>query len=395
MEDCAVSEQHLSPAPAQGVMSIMIPTYNRAGMLNETLKNIAAQLTGALADKVEVIVNSNASDDGTLDLLRAWAAKDLPFSFSYYQHAENMGSPAQLYYAPLRARCPWFIAFGDDDWFNTGGIERIVRALEEHQPAFITVNREVRECDMIKVTAPYLNTVADQHYATFKDLLDHFGVYQLGFWSGQVMRRDAMMAIDLDPYCDPKGRIGGFAQIMAYIEAYYDKPSMYMKDCVVIHRTNNFADVDAAVLNGFQLLGIDMVHLIEEFRARHPDWPDNFYESICGVKNLYELSVCPTRRLSDMVIEHLFRTMANGVRLRPQDFEVLHAALPHIRVENQAILGLCLELEHEIVTALADPTTTKQTLDGLNMRANIFGRSHYTHGAAAVLAVAYSRELAS
>jgi glycosyltransferase involved in cell wall biosynthesis len=52
------------------LLSVCIPTYNRAGYLHECLSSIE---TRGLDNLVEVVVSDNASTDDTLDVLKEFA----------------------------------------------------------------------------------------------------------------------------------------------------------------------------------------------------------------------------------------------------------------------------------------------------------------------------------
>ena len=55
------------------LLTIAIPTYNRAGDLGTALGHIAGQL-GPLADRVEVLVSDNCSTDATAEVVAARVA---------------------------------------------------------------------------------------------------------------------------------------------------------------------------------------------------------------------------------------------------------------------------------------------------------------------------------
>ena len=89
--------------------SIIICTYNRAAKLNETLLSLASMRTDS--DTIyEVIIVDNKSNDGTKQVVMAWAGR-LPIRYLYeprtgLSHARNRGIEA------ARGR---FILFTDDD----------------------------------------------------------------------------------------------------------------------------------------------------------------------------------------------------------------------------------------------------------------------------------------
>src|SRR5687768_9619521 len=55
------------------VLSVVVPTYNRAPLLERTLDSLARQ---SLARPYEVVVVDDGSTDDTSAVLRSWAARD-------------------------------------------------------------------------------------------------------------------------------------------------------------------------------------------------------------------------------------------------------------------------------------------------------------------------------
>lgn len=89
--------------------SVIIPTYNRAGELRETLRSLA---TVSTAESWEVIVIDNNSRDDTPDVV-AEAARDFPAEVRYLFEQEQ-GKPAALNTGIAASRGE-IIAFTDDD----------------------------------------------------------------------------------------------------------------------------------------------------------------------------------------------------------------------------------------------------------------------------------------
>jgi hypothetical protein len=109
------------------VLSICIPTRNRAETLRLTLENVLSE-TRPLGDRVEVVVADNASGDGTAEVLQAFAPwiryQVRPVNLGYFGNV--VGLATEL----ARGRFVW--ALGDDDLILRGGLGRILAQLEDH-----------------------------------------------------------------------------------------------------------------------------------------------------------------------------------------------------------------------------------------------------------------------
>lgn len=93
---------------AAPTFSIVVPTYQRASMLEACLTSIAAQTFGDF----ECIVSDDGSTDETPAVVSAWCARDARFR---YHRVSNGGSPGRTRnLGAALATAPW-IAFLDDD----------------------------------------------------------------------------------------------------------------------------------------------------------------------------------------------------------------------------------------------------------------------------------------
>ena len=109
------------------LLSILIPTYNRASATARALQSIVSQFDPDIASKVEILVSDNASSDET-DLALA------PFisRIKYFRQPVNIG--AERNFAVLidnsSAKYKWI--FGSDDLLLRGALAPIVSVLERY-----------------------------------------------------------------------------------------------------------------------------------------------------------------------------------------------------------------------------------------------------------------------
>ncbi len=108
--------------PAKPLVSVVIPTYRRAGILPRAIHSVRRQTYTNL----EIIVVDDGSADGTEDVVKAISDARL----RYVQHDSNRGLPAARN-TGIRAAHGEYVAFlDDDDTWRAEKIEKQLRAIE-------------------------------------------------------------------------------------------------------------------------------------------------------------------------------------------------------------------------------------------------------------------------
>lgn len=113
---------------AQPLLSLCIPTYNRAALLEPMLRSLCRQ-AAAFGAEVEIVVSDNASDDGTADVVQTASAVA---PIRYFRNDENVGSRNFLL-AVERASGEYAWVIGDDDLVLDGGLQVVTEALLAHR----------------------------------------------------------------------------------------------------------------------------------------------------------------------------------------------------------------------------------------------------------------------
>lgn len=110
------------------VLTVAIPTYNRAGFLKKILETLREQYNEAM----EILVSDNHSTDDTFQLVSAFQ-QNMPY-LRYHRNACNLGGDANFVklYELARTRYIWFL--GDDDPVEGRAIKNILQALSRYNP---------------------------------------------------------------------------------------------------------------------------------------------------------------------------------------------------------------------------------------------------------------------
>lgn len=109
----------MAPPPAAPLVSVIVPTFNRAPILERCLAHLRAQTLPA--DRFEVIVVDDGSSDATPEVLAAAGV--------IHEHQPNLGPAAARNRGLARARGDWVLFLNDDALLEPRALEI---HLEEH-----------------------------------------------------------------------------------------------------------------------------------------------------------------------------------------------------------------------------------------------------------------------
>lgn len=112
------------------LLSICIPTYNRAHLLKVMLKVLLPQVR-EFENDVEVIVSDNASTDDTLFVIKG--SKKLG-PFKYYTHTSNIGAVANFIKCTTELATGKYVwLLGDHNLMQPNGIKDLLKILKENK----------------------------------------------------------------------------------------------------------------------------------------------------------------------------------------------------------------------------------------------------------------------
>ena len=129
--------------PKKPLLSIAIPTYNRAGFLKNLLRQVVPQAK-ALGGLVEICISNNASSDTTREIIMSF--KDAyPDLITYHENEKNLGYDRNILKAIELAVGEFIWTFGDDDLVKYGGLDEIIKLIKKssiEKTGLIFVRRE-------------------------------------------------------------------------------------------------------------------------------------------------------------------------------------------------------------------------------------------------------------
>jgi abequosyltransferase len=121
------------------LLTLIIPTYNRAANLELLLNSLIKELNG-VDGQVDIIIGNNCSTDRTVTVIEAFRST-VPKSMIFH-HDENLGADENFCYCVNQVKTRFFWIIGDDDLPKTGVIRQVVHCLENKDPDLLYLNSE-------------------------------------------------------------------------------------------------------------------------------------------------------------------------------------------------------------------------------------------------------------
>jgi abequosyltransferase len=118
------------------LLSICIPTYNRANYLKQSLVQIQKELTSDLFSKIEVLVSDNCSTDNTSEVIDIFKSQGL--DINYIRNNENLGWGMNFLQCFELANSKYVLLLGDDDVLYDNSINIIIKALQSIEIGVLT-----------------------------------------------------------------------------------------------------------------------------------------------------------------------------------------------------------------------------------------------------------------
>jgi glycosyltransferase involved in cell wall biosynthesis len=155
------------------LVTIAIPTYNRAATLGRAVESALAQTH----ENVDVLAGDDGSDDGTAELLAGLAARDE--RLRVVSRPRNIGMVANMDAVLRGGRGKFVMLLADDDWLAPRCVEATLTELRAHpaaagalgRVAYVRDGGEVAAGNPIALTGPdparrvrrYFDAVNDDH----------------------------------------------------------------------------------------------------------------------------------------------------------------------------------------------------------------------------------------
>ncbi len=171
------------------LLTIAIPTYNRAKALNQCLQCISDQIDKN-DSRLEILVSDNCSPDGTRDVVENFIK--LGYNIRYIVNSINMGIGFNVAQCYKEATGQFVVAFGDDDILLNGSVDLILKVIQENY-----------DCGVIHLNAHDYKHI-DASVRVYSNPIDFINEinYDITFISANIINRGLINWDDLFKYKD-------------------------------------------------------------------------------------------------------------------------------------------------------------------------------------------------
>lgn len=109
---------------AQACVTVLLPTYNRAGSLPRAIESVLGQTRRDF----ELLISDNASEDDTATVCQRYAERDP--RVRYFRQAVNRGPIGNFNWLLSQADTDFALMLADDDWLDANYLERCTAIME-------------------------------------------------------------------------------------------------------------------------------------------------------------------------------------------------------------------------------------------------------------------------
>lgn len=218
----------------QPMLTIFVPTYNRASELQQCLTSFLLEPEPFKDGRCELIVSNNVSTDHTRLLMEQTQAA-YPF-LKTIDRQDHLDAESHIVqgYGTGTGRYVW--VFGDDDVVLPGALMKILEQIAEREPGSFFLNRSVKDANMVQFYTPSLfQNMETKEYPGMISFLGEVGyACSISFISSVIVRRDLIQNADFTPW------IGYWDQFtLPLTENLSDDPLYFFSEPMLIQRQGN------------------------------------------------------------------------------------------------------------------------------------------------------------
>lgn len=214
------------------VITIGIPTYNRAAYLDRCLGEVLKQAE-EFSDLINIQISDNASTDDTKLVVGKYQASG--YEIDYVRHDENVGMDRNFYSLYQRCSTKYMWMLSDDDFLMQGGLKKIMTLLSSNDCGVVYLNNVWfnEETEILDVV--HDDNLKFTRYGNPLDFVNRVN-YWFTFISGNIVNKSIV-----DGKINFTEFDGTFLMLLGWIipAAFQGAPNYVIDDTILACKANN------------------------------------------------------------------------------------------------------------------------------------------------------------
>lgn len=228
------------------LLTIAIPTFNRATYLSINLAQLCPQLCGHEND-VELLISNNDSQDETDDVVKRHI--DQGSHITYIRNQTNIGSDRNIAQCFQCARGRYVLILGDDDLLLNGAVDKILNVLRSGDYGICYLAVYGYEENFNRERPPYGRCGHNVVFSRQERFIRKLGIYAT-FISANVINKELLHDLDVEQFVGTNL----VQTYLVYAAILRSTQNMYVSEYLVACKRNNsggynFLDVFVGSLN--------------------------------------------------------------------------------------------------------------------------------------------------
>ena len=253
--------------PQQKVLSLCIPTYNRAECLREQFKRLMT-IQPADLDRMEIIISDNCSTDNTSQVVNEYKEK---LDFVYLRNDENIGADRNFLQCFRKATAKYVWLLGDDDYIQTRHLNTLIDHLEKEDYGLVQLSLNCNSKNTFRI------------YDDQDEFLNKLNV-RITYMSSNIDRTEYVRDISLEKYFDTH-----LVQVPAHLHA-----ALRGKENLIVNLPFYDSGTQTQNNGGYNLFEVFVKNLVKIY--------DEFEDNGISVNSLILLK----NKISDFVFPYFF-----------------------------------------------------------------------------------------
>ena len=135
------------------LLTIAVPTWNRASILDNALSALLPQIKHN-KNKIEIIISDNASDDNTNEVIKRHCTVNNSLNIIHNIQSENTGYFGNFHKCRTLSKGTYFWLLSDNDFIAKGLVDYILDILLGQKPSFVFL-RDWKHTDKVSNSSDF------------------------------------------------------------------------------------------------------------------------------------------------------------------------------------------------------------------------------------------------